>query len=206
MLVAALPAILAAPATARAQATFREAPQWRFVAEVNAVTGGTWLEGRRAPTVNNGLGLLLGLGAERGFGETATAGAMLRFGQQNLRMRELGVEWDGGTLNEGQVLGTISLHSRRRSTLRLSADLGVGAAILSGAAETIPFNGASALNPMGEAGLAIRRGRPDEGPSRRDIALLVRYSAVRLDMLSSSSGGATGGWVGRFSVGLRATR
>lgn len=203
---ASILAMLAGAGPLSAQAAFREAPQWRFVAEMSAVTGGTWLEGRRAPTVSNGFGLLLGLGAERGLGETTTAGAILRFGQQNLRMRELGAEWDGGTLNEGQVLGTLSFHSRRRSALRLSADVGVGAAILSGAAETIPFSGASALSPMGEAGVAVRRGRADEGPSRRDVALLVRYSTVRLDMLSSATGGATGGWVGRFSIGLRATR
>lgn len=180
-------------------------PRWRVTSEVGAVVGGTWLEGRRAPRVATSLGAVAGLGVLRAAGEYLTAGAGLRIGRQQLRIRESGESWKGGGITEANALANVSLHSRTRSATRIALDLSGGAAILGGAADILPFQDAATLGPLVEIGLSLHRGETDGDASRRSYALLLRYSALRLDA-NIVNAVTTTGWVGRTVLGLKVIR
>ncbi len=194
-----------APRSLRAQAAVREPVVWRFVGEAAASVGGTWLEGSRAPTVRSKPGFLFGVGLQRGWTEFVAAGATLRGGIQPLEIRENGDSWSGGTLTEANFVATLSLQSRQRRTNRVSLDLSGGAAVLSGANDILPFHDAASLAPLAEVGIAIRRGATNADASRRDLALFVRYSTLKVQS-EYVNAVTTTGWVGRIVAGLRVSR
>lgn len=193
------------PHTLTAQGGLREPVVWRFVGEAGGTVGGTWLEGPRAPTVSSGTGFLFGIGLQRGWTEFVAAGATLRAGIQPLELKENGDTWSGGTLTEANFVGTLSLQSRQRREYRLSLDLSGGAAVLSGANDILPFHDAASLAPLGEVGVALRRGATNADASRRDLAVFARYSALKLKS-EYVNAVATSGWVGRVVAGVRITR
>ncbi len=172
---------------------------------MGSVIGGTWLSGPRAPTVGGDAGVMLGLGAQRGVSPDASAGVVMRLGTQGLTLTEQGSSWSGGTLTEANIVGVLSLASRRRTRTRVSLDLGGGMALVSGARDIQPFLDAGGLAPLGEIGLSVRRGGAEVDASRRDLAVFARYSALRLGAAVVNAE-TTSGWVRRLSLGLRVTR
>ncbi len=179
--------------------------RWRVTGEVGGIVGGTWLSGPRVPTVSTDPGAALGIGVQRGITPDATAGFAVRISSQAVSLREVGSSWSRGTLTEGDVVGQLSFASRRRTRLRLALDLGGGFALLSGARDLLPFLDASSIAPLGDIGLSLHRGQSEVDASRRDLALYVRYTSLRLDA-SLQNAVTTSGWVGRISTGLRVTR
>lgn len=199
-------ALVAATSGLRAQEAGRRDPvDWRAVAEVAGSVGGTWLSGPRAPTVASKTGFLLGLGLQRSWTKFVAAGATLRAAVQPIEIREHGESWSGGTLTEAQLLANVSLQSRQRTMNRISLDLSGGAAILSGANRILPFDDAKSLAPLLEVGVAFRRGIADADASRRDLALVLRYSMLNVQS-NTMNAIATSGWVGRVIAGVRVTR
>lgn len=176
-----------------------------MVAEAAGTVGGTWLEGARAPTVSSRTGFLFGLGMQRDVSAIASVGGTVRAGLQPLQVRENGETWEAGTLTEADVLATISLQPRRPMLDRLSLDLSGGAAFTSGAKKVLPFSDARSIAPLGEAGVAVRLGPSNAATSRRDLALLLRYSALKMSGDGSASA-FTSGWVTRIIAGVRVTR
>lgn len=193
------------PHTLTAQGVLRDPVVWRFAGEAGGSVGGTWLEGPRAPTVASRTGFLFGVGLQRGWSEFVAAGAALRAGIQPLELRENGDTWSGGTLTEANFVGSVSLQSRQRRMYRVSLDLGAGAAVLSGANDILPFRDAASLAPLGEVGVALRRGATNADASRRDLALFARYSALKVNS-EYVNAVASSGWVGRVIAGVRITR
>lgn len=203
IVVAAAASVL--PHTLDAQSDLSGPVVWRFVGEAGGSVGGTWLEGPRAPTVSSRTGFLFGIGLQRGWTEFVAAGAAIRAGIQPVELRENGDTWSGGTLTEANFVGLLSLQSRQRRTYRVSLDLGGGAAVLSGANDILPFHDAASLAPLGEVGVALRRGATNADASRRDLAVFARYSALKVKS-EYVNAVATSGWVGRIVAGVRITR
>lgn len=188
----------------QAQSNHRASPvKWRLVAEALGTAGGTWLQGPRSPTVSSKVGFVFALGAERAVTDHVAVGASARVGVQPLSIRENGSSWSGGTLTESAVLATMSFRPRARASVRLSFDASGGAAALSSASRILPFEDAARVAPLAEVGVALQRGSADA--SRRNIALLFRYSALRFNV-GSVNAFATSGWVGRVMAGVRVTR
>lgn len=202
-----LSAVALLPATSGGQETgaLRLVPVWRVIAEAGGSIGGTWLEGPRAPKVVSKPGFLFGLGLQRGWTEFVAAGASIRAGVQPVEMQENGERWSGGTVTEADLVATLSLQSRQRTTNRISLDVSGGAAVLTGANDVLPFQDAQSLAPLVEVGVALRRGVADSDASRRDLALIVRYSMLKLQT-EYINAVVTPGWVGRTMIGLRITR
>ena len=178
---------------------------WRPYAEVGGLLGGTWLSGPRSPTVSTDPGFSLGIGISRGITPDVSSGVSMRVASQGLSLSEVGATWTGGTLTEANVVGQLSLSSRRRTRRRLALDLGGGIAVLSGAHDILPFLDASNIAPLGEMGLSLHNGKADADASRRDMAFFVRYSTLRLDA-NVVNAATTTGWVHRVTLGLRVTR
>ncbi len=176
---------------------------WRVTGEVGGVLGGTWLRGVGAPTVTTDPGATIGVGATRQLVSGVSAGATLRIGAQPVVMREVGATWSGGTLTEADVLAQLIVMSAQGTTLRPALEVGVGAAVLTGARDVLPFHDASRVAPIAEAGFSVRRDANSSTP--QDLALFVHYGIVRLDA-SGTNAVTSSGWVRRVTLGLRVTR
>lgn len=198
-------ALLPASAHGQELGALRLVPVWRVIAEAGGSIGGTWLEGVRAPKVVSKPGFLFGLGLQRGWTEFVAAGASIRAGVQPVEMQENGERWSGGTVTEADLVATLSFQSRQRTTNRISLDVSGGAAVLAGANDVLPFQDAQSLAPLLEVGVALRRGLADSDASRKDLALIVRYSMLKLQT-EYINAVITPGWVGRTMIGLRITR
>lgn len=174
---------------------------WRPMQEVAAWMAGTWLSGARIPTVSSPIGGAVGIGIERGWRPDATAGFMLRGAVQPLTLREAGDSWRGGILREANVLGMLRTEALHVGRWNVDVDALGGLAILTGAAEILPFRDAGLVQPTGEFGLSARR-RAMAGPDSRHVALFTRVGVVRLGATAANSL-TTSGWVRRVAVGLR---
>ena len=144
--------LLAAPLPGQAPAP--SAP-WRFSAEAGATGGGVWLDGSRVPRVSTGVGFVFATAARRALSDVTGAAAVLRVSMQPLDLRENGVEWNGGTLTEYDLLGVLSIRAPATGSLRATVEAGVGAALLTGAGDIVPFRNASSVAPAGEIGLSV---------------------------------------------------
>lgn len=186
---------------------------WRATAEVGGVFGGTWLEGATAPTVSTDAGATIGVGLKKRMNDRIATGAAVTVGAQAISLAETGQQWSGGTLTEVNLQGLLSFLTSQGTPFRPSLDLSMGAVVLSGADQILPFRGASRVAAIGEVGVTARR--VEHRVNRQEFALFVRYGAVRLTGLATeapitSSSAAIAndgaGWVGRWRAGLQVTR
>jgi hypothetical protein len=202
VLACALPvALLGAARPLQGQAV-APPPPWRFSAEAGAIGGGVWLEGPRVPRVSTGVGFLFAAAARRALSDVAGVGAAFRASMQPLGLQENGVGWKGGTVTEYDLLALLTIRARSAAASRVSLEAGLGAALLTGVTDVVPFRDAPRAAPMGEAGLAVLLGNASSW--RQDVSLVARYSVVR--MSAEAADGGTTGWVGRATVGARITR
>jgi hypothetical protein len=199
---------------ARAQAS----SGWTLSGDVGGAFGGTWLDGPSVPTVSSGSGVTVALGARRSLrsrrADDVSAGVAVRVVAQPLRLREQGARWDGGTLTDAQIIGTLTLPIDRAPRRRAEVELGAGLSVLSGTSSLYPFSALPRTLPTVESGLVLYRNRPADTAatrSARPIGLFVRYSVTRADPSPTpaddvSSTPTTAGWASRVSVGLRVQR
>lgn len=203
-----------APA-ARAQSS--QGAGWTVAGEFGGAIGGTWLESTGAPRVSSTTGAQLSLSASRPTKSRVALGAAVRVSAQSLQLKEVDQTWSGGTLTNGQLMGTMSVDLPRSAQIATALEFGGGLSILSGARDLAPFTTASRVAPTGEFGVAIRRAPSTYAVVRRTafdlraLALVLRYDVTRFDPGNSASGGAvprnaTAGWVGRMVVGARVMR
>ncbi len=185
---------------------------WLVGGDVGALMGGTWLEGTQAPTLSGGVGVALSLDAKHSVSGRLDVGGAIRVAAQPLRLREADARWDGGTLTDAQILGTIAIARRHAGQLETDLTFGGGLALLTGARSLFPFSAAGTVTPVTEAGIALRRGgRGDGGLTSRRVALFARYSVMRLDpgptpAAAMDATSASAGWVARTTIGLRVER
>jgi hypothetical protein len=191
---------------------------WTLSGDVGGAFGGTWLEGPSVPTVSSGTGVSVALGARRSLrsrrADGVSAGVAVRVAAQPLRLREQGARWDGGTLTDAQLIGTLTLPIDRAPRRRVDVELGAGLSVLSGTSSLFPFSALARTLPTLESGLVLFRNRAaDDAAARigRPIGLFLRYSVTRVDPIPApaddvSSTPTTAGWVRRVFVGLRVQR
>lgn len=191
---------------------------WTLSGEVGGAFGGTWLEGPSVPTVSSGTGVAVAVGIRRSLktprADGLSAGVAVRVAAQPVHLRELGSHWEGGTLTDAQVMGTLTLPIDRTPRRRANLELGAGLSVLSGARTLYPFSALARTLPTLESGLVLFRSRAAEGASSRisrPLGLFVRYGVTRVDPTpvpadDVSAAPTTAGWVGRFAVGLRVQR
>ncbi len=185
---------------------------WLVGGDVGAIMGGTWLEGSRAPTLSGGVGVALSLDAKHSVSDRLDVGGAIRVAAQPLRLHEAQARWDGGTLTDAQILGTIAIARRHVGHLEADFTFGGGLALLTGARSLFPFSAAGPVTPVTEAGIVLRRGgRRDGGLTSRTLALFARYSVVRLDpgptpAAAIDATSASVGWVARTTIGIRVQR
>ncbi len=159
-------------------------------------------------------GAMLSLTASRETHLGVRAGVAVRVASQPLTLREADVQWDGGTLSDAELLGTVAVALRRGRRIRSDLEAGAGLVALSGARTLLPFATASRIATVGEAGISLRRGSGLDAVARqsafdlRSLALFARYSVMRLDPGIDASAvvgdtPGTTGWVGRIAIGLR---
>ncbi len=147
-------------------------------------------------------------------GDGLSAGVTVRVVAQPVHLRELGSRWEGGTLTDAQVIGTLTLPIDRTPQRRANLELGAGMSVLSGARTLYPFSALARTLPTLESGLVLFRSRAIQHASaglNRPVGLFVRYSLTRVDPRPTpaddvSSTATTAGWVGRFAIGLRVQR
>ena len=189
--------------------------RWHVAGEVGGVIGGTWLSGLDVPTVATGGGAQVAIRATRTVSAGARAGAALRVGAQPLHLTENAVRWDGGTLADVQLVGTLSLGVTPVGALMSDIDFSAGVSTFSGASTIVPFRSAPRVAPSADVGISVHRGRSsDEANAEREphpYALFARYSAVRIDPGSPTTGevgrtSASAGWARRVTVGMRVQR
>lgn len=183
-------------------ATLPAQPVWGVYGEVGGVLGGTWSKTEGAPTVTTGPGALLSLGAQR-VSERFSLGAAVRLAAQPVSMSELGDSWSGGTLRDIHVVATTAWPLAQRGAGGLDAEAAVGLAGRLGSVRGEPFASSPSLSPLGELGLAVRRGEA--------MALFARIGILHLNPTGTSSStpgaaAANSGWVRRLTVGLRVFR
>lgn len=187
-------------------------PRWLFAGEVGGVIGGLWLKGEGIPTVNTGAGAMVALVAHRATSARFDAGLSLRVGAQPLRLRTHSESWDGGTLTDAQLMGTVAVAVRRTGSVLSEFNLGAGASAMSGARSIAPFANAPSLTPVAEAGMTFHRGPgADRNAAPHPLALFARYSVMRVDpgvprTVMTSNATAVAGWVRRITIGLRVQR
>lgn len=191
---------------------------WTLSGDVGGAFGGTWLAGSSAPSVSTGTGVAVALGARRRLSsrraDGMSAGVAVRVAAQPVRLREQGAQWDGGTLTDAQVMGTLTIPVDRTPRRRADVEFGAGLAVLSGAGTLYPFSALARTLPTLESGLVLFRSRAaNDATARasRPLGLFVRYSMTRVDPAPAraddvSSTPTTAGWAGRVSVGLRVQR
>lgn len=187
-------------------------PRWLFAGEVGGVIGGLWLKGDGTPTVHTGTGAMVALAAHRATSARIDAGFALRVGAQPLRLREHSDSWDGGTLTDTQLMGTVAVAIWQTGGVLSELNLGAGASAMSGARSIAPFANAPSIAPVAEAGVTIHRGPAgDRDAAPHPLALFARYSVVRVDpgvpgTLTTGNASAVAGWVSRVTVGIRVQR
>lgn len=177
-------------------------PVWGVYGEVGGVLGGTWSQSEGAPTVTTGPGALLSLGAQRVV-ERFSLGAAVRLATQSVSLAELGDTWSGGTLRELQVVATTAWPLLQRGAGGLDAEASVGLSSRLGSVRVEPFASSPSVSPLGEIGLAARRGEA--------VALVARLGVVHLNPTGTASSvpgtvAANSGWVRRITIGFRVFR
>jgi hypothetical protein len=170
--------------------------------------GGTWLSGAAAPTVSTRPGVALSLDVHRTTGSRISGGGAARVQAQPLQLREHDIEWDGGTLTDAQLLGTLAVALHRGSSLQSALEFGGGLTFLSGARTLYPFSQAGRVTVASEGGISLQR---SDARHTRAMAIVLRYAVVRLDpgptsVTNPEAMSGTVGWVGRSTLGLRIQR
>ncbi len=217
VLLVGAPAVHAQGGTARVPSERPAAPprsaRWLLGGEIGGGLGNTWLAGGTAPTVSTGAGVALSIGAQRSVSRRIAAGGVVRVVAQPLHLREGDARWDGGTLTDTQLLGTIALALSRESAVQPSIEFGGGVALLSGARSLYPFSAAARVTPATEFGVSLQRAnRPKVGGATSyPLSLVARYSLVRIDpgpapATAFESMTAVAGWVGFTTFGIRVQR
>lgn len=193
-------------AVAMAQTDAHARRPWVYTAETAGVFGGGWLTGDDAPDVTGGIGGVLALGVFRNTSHRTALGVVVRGAMQSLSIQELDQTWSGGTLVEGQLLGSLSLQLPTRGSMRPQLDAGAGLTLLSGTRTVFPFSSAGRIAPMADIGMALGRGQVDGS-----YLVFARYGVVRMDPAKAPGDrtevlDATAGYVGRVTIGLRVVR
>lgn len=161
-----------------------------------------WLDGPDVPRVSTGLGFTFAADARRALTDATGAAAVLRVSVQPLDLQENGVQWKGGTLTQYDLMAIVAVRAPSPGSVRATLEGGIGAAVLTGAKDVVPFRDAAALAPIGEIGVAVMLG--SASAATRNVSLVARYGVVRASPAVDE--GATAGWVGRVSAGARITR
>lgn len=202
-------------ASALAQSGVELDSRWHVAGEVGGVIGGTWLSGIGVPTVATGAGAQVAIRATRAVRARTSAGMSLRVGAQPLHLTENAVRWDGGTLADVQLVGTLSLGARPLGTLLSEIDFSAGVSTFSGAGAIAPFHSAPRVAPLADAGVSFRRKRRrEEANAEREphpYALFARFSLVRVDpgspgTTNAGRTSASAGWVHRATLGMSVQR
>lgn len=185
---------------------------WTVFGDVAGVLRGTWLSSTTAPTVESDIGVSLAVGAQRPLSARTRGGFAVRVQSQPLRLSEAGVEWDGGTLTVGDVVGALVLRGVRAGGVQSEIELSSGLSLLTGARRIYPFSSAGTITPVVGLGAVLFRATDRTGRAhRRRLNLMVRYDLIRLDPGPTLAGSldafaGTAGWSPRVSAGLRVLR
>jgi len=210
--IASAGALLVTMATAPLAAQYPGEPRWSAHGDLGGVLGGRWLDGEEAPTVSSRTGVTLSLGVQRVSGGGVAGGLMLRVASQPLQLRERMARWDGGTLTDVQLIGTVAVPVDRSDHRRADLEFGAGLSALSGARDLYPFSASGRLVPAIETALVLFRSRlPRDDRGIKPLGVFVRYGVLRLDPVPEAStlisaNRVSAGWVGRISAGVRVER
>jgi len=150
---------------------------WRFGPEAGITGGGTWMEGRSAPTVTSGSAPFIGFGASRRVVQYVTAGVVVRYHSMKLSLAENDDKWSGGSVNEGMFLGALAYDRMRAGSTRIAFDVLAGVSARSGGGRIVPFFESSNTATM-EAGISAHK--PVAGSTdHRILFVFARYSLTR---------------------------
>ncbi len=163
---------VSAPRTPERHVSVRN-PRWAVTVDALAPT--TWGDGNGiAPTVSGGLGAAFGLHWRRAVSSAVRLGFTGRVSTAALTLERGAESWSGGRQQQLDLAALMTWSVHR--TVALEAAL--GAAVLGGPDDVVPFADASSLTPMAEVGLIVPLG--NQTLARRPLALTARSQWLRV--------------------------
>ena len=193
LILGAAPAAVVADAQARERPSFRE-QGWRV--ELAGAYATPLVRDANGTTVHAPWGFSIGGGSAWTVAPHTRVGLDVRGGVAPLAMADDGSEWDVGT--SWTVEGVASVERAVSSRIKLRG--GLGALLLKGPEDVLPFREASGVRAVqlsAEAGVAVRLVSP------RPIAATVIAQGFRLGGYTVGGVVDEAGTVGRLLVGLR---